>query len=589
MKIMGLPSTTERLSSSSALTLSTRERHNEPTNAAESKKDSPTLETFEDQQDHVLPHRKLMVVFPSIAMAEMIAFLDQTMVSTALPAISSDLNLGASMSWVATSFLIASSSIQLINGRLSDIFGRKSLLLTCISVLAVSDLCAGFAQNSSMLFAFRTLAGLGGGALTALVMIIASDITTLEQRGRYNGFIGAMNALGNGLGPIIGGVFAEKVTWRWCFWSIVPLIVISAIVIGLVVPPSNVKGNAWAKFRMVDWLGLCVSIAAVVLTLVPISQSGSLWAWNSVPVILMLTIGGILAITFVLVEWKLSRLPIMPIRLFQSDYSANLIFVMATMQGIVYYSNIFYVPLYLQNVRGYTPIKSGAVILPMVMSQGFGSLISGQAISRTGHYKVIILVANIVWLVGVALQIMYNSTTPVWAICLIGLFEGIGIGCTFQPSLVALLAHSRKADRAVANSLRNFVRITGGSVGLTVSGTILNNVLESRLQGIIPSNIIAQLSSSTYSLSSYNLTPSQTGHVITAYMDGLHVVFLIFTPLLILCCICAVLIQDHGVAEKDARLAQPSLQGGRVGPDMAQEHEVGPIFCHERHSVQNEK
>lgn len=137
---------------------------NEP-GSAENTKDSTTLETFEDQQDHVLPHKKLMVVFPCIAMAELIAYLDQTMISTALPAIGSGLNLGPSISWVATSFLLANTSIQLINGRLSDIIGRKPQLLICMGILAVSDLCAGFAQNSSMLFAFRSLAGLGGGAL----------------------------------------------------------------------------------------------------------------------------------------------------------------------------------------------------------------------------------------------------------------------------------------------------------------------------------------------------------------------------------------------------------------------------------------
>lgn len=162
---MELSSTTESVSSLPTSTLPTIEAHNESKTAARSRTNRPTLETFQDQQDHVLPHKKLMVVFPSIAMAEMIASLDQTMVATALPAISSDLQLGPSMSWVATSFLIASSSIQLVNGRLSDIVGRKALLLVCMSLLALSDLGAGFSHNPGMLFAFRTLAGLGGGAL----------------------------------------------------------------------------------------------------------------------------------------------------------------------------------------------------------------------------------------------------------------------------------------------------------------------------------------------------------------------------------------------------------------------------------------
>lgn len=257
----------------------------------------------------------------------------------------------------------------------------------------------------------------------------------------------------------------------------------------------------------------------------------------------MLTIGSMLIIVFVLVEWKVAKLPIMPsmffcfllffffryhpsaftyiiititltlthpleviidtsglVRLFQSDYSANLVLIMATMQGVVYWANLFYIPLYLQTVRGYSPIMSGVIILPMVASHGIGSLVSGQIISRTGHYSPIIIAANFVWLLGISLQTLYTRTTPVWVICVVGFLEGIGIGCTFQrtcfysilpvlfplyvkiseenrlyetnvkestASLIALLAHSRKADRAVANSLRNFLRIMGGSVGLT--------------------------------------------------------------------------------------------------------------------------
>lgn len=167
--------------------------------------------------------------------------------------------------------------------------------------------------------------------------------------------------------------------------------------------------------------------------------------------------------------------------------SANLVFIQGTLHGVVYWANLYYVPLYLQNVRGYNPIMSGVIILPMVASHGVGSLVSGQIISRTGHYNPTIITSNFIWTIGAALQTIYTRTTPVWAICVIGFLQGVGIGGAFQrgfsisqndltrntftdvgiAGLVALLAHSRKADRAVANSLRNFLRIMGGSVGLT--------------------------------------------------------------------------------------------------------------------------
>ncbi|KAL3712199.1 hypothetical protein TMatcc_000896 [Talaromyces marneffei ATCC 18224] len=476
-----------------------------------------------------------MIVFPTIALAQMISYLDQTCISTAVPAIGESLNMGPSISWIATSFLLASTSIQLVNGRLSDIVGRKPLLLICMGILAGANLCAGFAQNAAMLFAFRSIAGLGGGAITALVMIIASDITTLEQRGKYNGFIGAMVGLGNGIGPLIGGALTQHASWRWCFWFIVPVIVVVMVVIAIVIPPSTVRGNAWTKLRMLDWLGLVMNVGAVVLVLIPISQGGSTYPWDGTLVIAMLTISGLLIITFVLVEWKFAKLPMMPIRLFQSDKSANLVFLQGTLHGVVYWANLFYIPMYLQTVRGYSPILSGAIILPMVASHGVGSLVSGHIISKTGHYGPL------------------RANDHLFELCLVGGCVGIGIGGAFQPGLVALLAHSRKADRAVTNSLRNFLRILGGSVGLTISGTILNNTLKTQLRNTLPLDVINTITSSAYSLSSINLSPNQYEMVMDAYMAGMHTIFVMYAPIIGVCFVCAVLIRDEGVAEKDAR------------------------------------
>ncbi|KUL87128.1 hypothetical protein ZTR_05603 [Talaromyces verruculosus] len=491
---------------------------------------STTLETFKDQQSNILPHNKLMIVFPTIALAQMVSYLDQTSVSTAVPAIGASLNMGPSISWIATSFLLASTSVQLVNGRLSDIVGRKPLLLTCMGILAGANLCAGFAQNAAMLFAFRSIAGLGGGAI---------DITTLEQRGKYNGFIGAMVGLGNGIGPLIGGALTQRASWRWCFWFVVPVTVVVMVVIAIVIPPSTVRGNAWTKVRMIDWLGLMVNLAAVVLVLIPISQGGSTYAWNSALVIAMLAIGGLLILTFVLVEWKFAKLPMMPskppfplfprkgekltegkVRLFQSDKSANLILLQGTLHGIVYWANLFYIPMYLQTVRGYSPIMSGVIILPMVASHGIGSLVSGQIISKTGHYGPTIIFSNCVWLVGVSLQTTYTRTNPVWAICLIGFFQGIGIGGAFQ-----------------------------------LSGTILNNTLKTHLQNTLPPNTINTITSSAYALSSINLSPSQYEMVMDAYMAGMHTIF----------------VMDEGVAEKDAKtqtavpLSERGFGGGGEG------------------------
>lgn len=209
-------------------------------------------------------------------------------------------------------------------------------------------------------------------------------------------------------------------------------------------------------------------------------------------------------------------------------------------------------PIYLENVRGYSAITAGAIIMPMVGTQGIGSIVSGLVITRTGHYNLIMISAQFLWMAGLIAQVFYTSTTPVWVICVVGFFQGLGTGCCFQPSLVAILAHSRRADRAVLNSLRNFLRTLGGTLGLAVSGTILNNVLLDRLANVLSQVDIVQLASSAKSLDKLGLTAAQTTLVLDTYMHGIWVIFLTYAPVIGICALSALLVKDDGVAEKDA-------------------------------------
>ncbi|KAF4624201.1 hypothetical protein G7Y89_g13972 [Cudoniella acicularis] len=274
---------------------------------------NPAILSFHDQQANVLPHHKLMIVFPVIALVQFTAYLDQTSVSAALPSIGRGLNLGTSISWVATSYLLATTVVQLVYGRLSDIFGRKGLLLMSLGVLALGNLATGFSQNGTMIFVFRAIGGLGGGAITALVQIIASDITTLKQRGKYNGFIGAAVSMGSGLGPLIGGVVSSKLSWRWTFWYDVPWLLFIMVLVTVLLPKSQVSGSSTlAKLKLIDWAGVLVSVAATVLLLIPLSEGGAIFSWNSAIVISMLVIGGVVVGAFLLVEHKFATLPVMP-------------------------------------------------------------------------------------------------------------------------------------------------------------------------------------------------------------------------------------------------------------------------------------
>lgn len=237
--------------------------------------------------------------------------------------------------------------------------------------------------------------------------------------------------------------------------------------------------------------------------------------------------------------------------LFTSDLSCNILLIQNTLFGFVYWANLFYMPIYLQNVRGYSSTVAGAIIMPMAGAQGIGSIVSGLIISHTGHYNPIMIAAQALWTAGLIAQAFYSATTPIWAICVVGFFQGLGTGCCFQPSLVALLAHSRRADRAVLNSLRNSLRTMGGVLGLTVSGAILNNVLQRRLRDVVSPGIAAQLATSAHSLNEMGLTSQQTASVLKAYMQGMRYIFIMYAPIMGICALGALLIKDRGLAEKD--------------------------------------
>ncbi|KAJ5653061.1 hypothetical protein N7490_000064 [Penicillium lividum] len=448
--------------------------------------ETPLLGNFRDEQFQVLPRRKLMIVFPALALVQFTSFLDQTAISTALPSIAEGLHIGSSISWVGASFLITSTSIQLINGRLSDIFGRKACLISALVIMALGNIASGFSRTPGELFATRAFSGFGAGAINALVQIAISDYTTLEQRGYWFGFIGIATALGNGLGPLVGGVLTQSTSWRWTFWFIGPLAAVAFIYLALVLPRSHTTEGIWKKLRMVDWFGVCTSMTAIILILIPLSQGGSSISWTSPAVILMLTSGVLLLIVFLVAEWRYVKFPLLPSHLFQYGRSTNILLSMNLIIGWIFHGNLFYIPLYFQKVRGWSPTVAGSLILPLVITHGLTSGMTGPLMSKFGRYTPIISTGSGLWVIGATAKTMYGSGTPVWIVSMFAVLEGVGLGCSLQPVLVGLLASSQNSDRAVLTGLRNFLRDIGGGVGITsMTFHLLDSSLDSSLTIIV--------------------------------------------------------------------------------------------------------
>ncbi|CEL58270.1 putative transporter C3H1,06c OS=Schizosaccharomyces pombe (strain 972 / ATCC 24843) GN=SPAC3H1.06c PE=3 SV=1 [Rhizoctonia solani AG-1 IB] len=490
-------------------------------------KNSPNSITIEDQSSR-LPFKKLVVVFLSLFVCLFVSFLDQTSVSTVLPAIAHDLGAADRINWVGISFLVATTSSQIVIARLSDIFGRKLVLISVIVLFAVGNLLSGFAQTAIWLFIARAISGIGGGGINSLCMIITSDVVSLEERGKYQGFLGAAVALGSGIGPLIGGALSTA-GWRWVFWFTVPISITCIVQLWWLLPQNELSGNFLEKLRKVDFVGSLLSLAAVVLILVPISGGGTYYSWHSALVIAMLCVGSVLAIAFLLVEWRMAALPILPLHLFRVK-NILIIYTTTILTGIIYYCNLYFLPSYYTDARGFTPIQAGVYLLPLILIQTLSSSLCGQILVRTRNPKPVIVAGFSIWCIGAGLQSTFGTETSRAKICGYLILQGIGVGGTLQTTLVAAQASVGKEYRAVVTGARNFFRTLGGAIGLVVCTTAKNAELKKGLRKI--SGLASELIPEIIKYGPEATTGMSTGGAVrAAYTDALHTIFVIFIPI----------------------------------------------------------
>lgn len=303
-----------------------------------------------------------------------------------------------------------------------------------------------------------------------------------------------------------------------------------AVIISVFLPLKHESSNALDKMKKIDYGGIVLNIGSTLLLLIPLSGGGVTYAWSS-SFFIGATIAGIfLTVFFVIYEWKIAPLPIMPLRLYRAPHCWAL-YLQSFIIGLAYFGNIFYFPIYFQSVLHYSPLVSGALIMPIIITTSFGSISSGQYMTRVGSYMHCILVGFTLWTLGNGLTLLFNRDTGLALLIPILILEGFGIGLTLQPTMVGMYANSRVEDRAVTTGLRNFIRTIGGAFGLVISGVILSNTLRAGLahESFISTEILTELLSSTHTLDDLDLTQDQTNQILDVYMSGLHYIFIFFT------------------------------------------------------------
>lgn len=338
--------------------------------------------------------------------------------------------------------------------------------------------------------------------------------------------------------------------------------------IAVTLPPSKVHGELKDKIQAIDYYGVVTSASAILLLLIPLSGGGIYFEWSSPMVISMITLGSIMAILFVVVEWKWARMPMMPLHLFKNP-AVCAIMIQNILLGIVYYAHLYYLPVYYQNARRFSPLVSAALTIPLVAGQSCISIMSGQYISRTKRYGEIIWSGYALWTLGSGLMLLVNRTTPIWQIAVFLFIEGAGVGNVFQPTLVAAQAHSLKRDRAVVISVRNFLRALGGALGLVISSAVFSHTLSSSIDSAstpLPEDFKKAIMESILSVPDLTvLTSAQSEQVLDSYMAASKAVFTVWLPAMSLCLALCIFIKDKGLQRPEEKPQIPDTDGSGAG------------------------
>jgi EmrB/QacA subfamily drug resistance transporter len=415
-------------------------------------------------------HRQIMTAFSGLMTGMLLAALDQTIVSTALPTIVGELGGDAHLSWVVTAYLLTSTASVPLYGKLSDLYGRRPLFQTAIVLFLAGSLLSGAAQSMLQLIVFRGLQGMGAGGLIALVMVIVGDLIPPRQRGRYQGYIGAVFAVSSIAGPLLGGFFVENFTWRWIFYINLPLGIVAFFLttFTLKLPARHIRHE-------IDFLGAGALVAAVSMFLFFALWGGSEYPWSHPLIWALFTTGVLFTILFVLQERR-AKEPILPLYLF-GDKVVRISALVSLAIGAAMLGGTVFIPFFLQRVRGIDPLDSGLLMIPMMMGVVVASIATGRIISRTGRYRAWPIAGTASIALGFGLMTLLTPTSPDWwATVFMGVL-GLGIGMAMQPLVLATQNAVGRKDLGAATSLVNFSRSMGGTFGVAAFGAIFNNAL----------------------------------------------------------------------------------------------------------------
>jgi MFS family permease len=423
-----------------------------------------------------------------LQLALFLSALDTTIIAQSIPTICTDLRSAAGYVWIGGAYLLANAATGPIWVRCSDIWGRKLVILMAAGLFAAASIVAALSTNMPMLIAGRALQGAAGGGLVQLSIITISDLFSVRERSLYLGLSGFVWAVAGSTGPLIGGALTQSATWRWCFWINVPICGITLGLLFFFLDVNNPRTKLGEGLRAIDWFGTISILAITLLLLVGLDFGGSIFPWSSPKVICLLVSGTVLIGFFLFNEQRLAKYPLMPLGVFKS-WSNDAVFIITFCHGMVLIGIEYYMPLYFQSVKQASPLRSGVLLLPLIVVQAISEILAGFLIQRTGRYRESIWAGTLLMALGTGLYIIFGADTSIAVIVGLEIIGAPGPALLFQAPLVAIQSTVSQSDNAAATASLLFLRSIAMSLSVVVGGVVFQNSMDARHSTLVAAGL----------------------------------------------------------------------------------------------------